>query len=416
MTRQRNRNLQLDVLRGVAILLVFGRHLTVPTPDGPVGMLAAMWHRIGWLGVDLFFVLSGFLIGGLLIAELQQRGRINVGRFLIRRGLKLYPGYFVFIGYLMLMPVAKALARGESGWSSFSSMLTQLWPNFIFLQNYLGSPAGHTWSLAVEEHFYLLLPFGLATLAATGRMRLLVPLCLATAPVFLAFRILSVSFNEPFSETMSATHLRLDGLLFGVGVRGVAQFVPAAFQAFRHWRGVLGMTGVLLWLPNAFIEPDTALIRTVGLTGTLLGSAAFLTAAYHTHGADFGRYKKYMAPVASMVAWIGVYSYGIYLWHVTVFGILERELAARVTVLAGISELTWLVSTVGVCSGAVLAGAIATRVVEVPVLQLRDRIFPSHSTPLPPNAEKSRQGVARLDESKEVALQVTGELSNEKAV
>ena len=78
------RNLPLDFLRGVAILLVFGRHLELPHPDGFVGVLSEIWFKIGWLGVDLFFVLSGFLIGGLLLTELQQCGKINIGRFLVR--------------------------------------------------------------------------------------------------------------------------------------------------------------------------------------------------------------------------------------------------------------------------------------------------------------------------------------------
>src|SRR5688572_11329479 len=98
------RNLQLDVLRGVAILLVFGRHLEIPRPEGMMGTFAEVWYRLGWIGVDLFFVLSGFLIGGLLVTELQKHGRIDVTRFLVRRGLKIYPAYLVFIGFLMLMP------------------------------------------------------------------------------------------------------------------------------------------------------------------------------------------------------------------------------------------------------------------------------------------------------------------------
>ena len=91
MSSEKNRNLQLDVLRGMAILLVMGRHLEMPRPDGGIGVLAEAWLTIGWLGVDLFFVLSGFLIGGLLLMELDKHGTIAVLRFLIRRGLKIYP-------------------------------------------------------------------------------------------------------------------------------------------------------------------------------------------------------------------------------------------------------------------------------------------------------------------------------------
>ena len=164
------RNLQLDFLRGVAILLVFGRHLELSRPSGAVGVLAEIWFRIGWLGVDLFFVLSGFLIGGLLISEFEKHGKIDVPRFLGRRGLKIYPLYFIFLAYLLLMPTLKTLLHRGDAWGTFSEHWSGVWPNLLFLQNYVGhSSAGHLWTLAVEEHFYLLLPFVLAPLAAGKR-------------------------------------------------------------------------------------------------------------------------------------------------------------------------------------------------------------------------------------------------------
>jgi peptidoglycan/LPS O-acetylase OafA/YrhL len=413
VTRERKRNIQLDVVRGVAILLVFGRHFPVPQLEGPVAVLSTVWYRIGWIGVDLFFVLSGFLIGGLLISESHRFGRINVATFVIRRGLKLYPGYFVFISYLLLMPLAKSVHQGTDPVATLSQMWGALWPNLVFLQNYLGSPAGHTWSLAVEEHFYLLLPFALAALTAGGHARLIVPLCISMAPVFLGLRVMSVLIGDPLAETMAATHLRLDALLWGVGIRGTAQFFPARFQVLREWRSVLVVTGVLLWMPNVFIAPETVFIRTVGLTATFLGSGAFLIAAYHTHAHDFGRFKILAVPVASLVAWIGFYSYGIYLWHVTVFGILEREVVGRLNGLTVSNEVTWLVSVIALGAGAVLVGAAATRVIEVPVLQVRDRIFPSKTAGLP-TGPGSSDNVERQKTVQQIALPVMAEQANAK--
>jgi peptidoglycan/LPS O-acetylase OafA/YrhL len=380
------RNLQLDVLRGVAILLVVGRHLELPRPGGALGILAAGWFHVGWLGVDLFFVLSGFLIGGLLLSELDRHGTINVSRFLIRRGLKIYPPYFVFLAYLVAMPVAKALARGGDAWAVFKDMGTAIVPNLLFLQNYLGSPAGHTWSLAVEEHFYLLLPFVLVALAQKGRARSIVWVCLAAAPVCLMLRCASVCTNDPFAGTLSATHLRLDGLLFGVAIRGAAQYWPSRFLVARRWRGALVCLWVALWLPIYLLEPTTFLIRTAGLSATYVGGAALLLAVYHTRAADFGRWSRYVAPLATGLAWIGVYSYAIYLWHVTAMKILEREIGARV--LTGTSgaaaPLAWLGCVVVIGMGAVVVGVIASKLVDWPVLRLRDRFFPSRSGSLPP--------------------------------
>ena len=394
MKYDRKRNLQLDILRGMAVLLVFGRHLELPRPEGMVGAFAWMWFRIGWLGVDLFFVLSGFLIGGLLVTELQKHARIDITRFLVRRGLKIYPAYFVFIAYLILMPTAKALARGGNAWATITGEWAQYWPNLLFLQNYVGNnPAGHTWTLAVEEHFYLMLPFALAALIALGRVRLLVPLCLVAVPALVfTLRCLSVWTGDAFAVKMSASHLRLDALLFGVGIRGVAQYFPERFGAARRWRGWLFAAGVALWSLNVFIEPGTAFIRTIGLTGTYLGSAAFLLALYHTHADDLGRWKRYVSPAAALVAWIGVYSYTIYLWHVTVMGILARELGGRLLAPAGgSSPVLWVVCALGISAGAVLTGVIASKVVEWPVLRLRDRFFPSRSGSLPVATPRSNR-------------------------
>jgi len=395
MKHGNKRNIQLDILRGLAILLVFGRHLELPRPDGIAGVFAGTWHRIGWLGVDLFFVLSGFLIGGLLVTELHHYGHIDIGRFLIRRGLKIYPPYFVFIGYLMLMPVVKAILAGNNAWTTFTTEWGKYWPNLLFLQNYVGTnPAGHTWTLAVEEHFYLLLPFLLAGLVWLGCVRTLLPLCLLVVPALLfGLRIMSVFTEDSFSVKMSATHLRLDALLFGVGIRSVAQYWPARFQVMRQWRAWLVPAGLACWSLNIFIEPGSAFIRTVGLTANYLGSAAFLFAAYHTHATDFGRWKDFVSPVASAVAWIGVYSYAIYLWHVTAMGILGRVFGGRVLAELGTtSPVGWLVAMLGVCAGAVLAGVATSKVVEWPVLRLRDKFFPSRSQPLPLVAGAGEEG------------------------
>jgi peptidoglycan/LPS O-acetylase OafA/YrhL len=300
--------------------------------------------------------------------------------------LKIYPAYFVFLSYLVAMPTAKALLRGGDGWETFKQEWLLYWPNLLFLQNYVGSnPAGHTWTLAVEEHFYLMLPFVLVALVALRRVRVLIPMCLLVVPaLLLGLRCLAVWTSDPFAMKMSASHLRLDALLFGVGIRGVAQYLPEIFAAIRRWRVWLVPAGLALWSLNLFIEPSTGFIRTIGLSATYLGSAAFLTAAYHTHAVDFGRWGRFVSPVASLVGWVGVYSYGIYLWHVTAMGILEREIGGRTLSWAGgASSSVWLVSAVAVCVGAILAGVVASKVVEWPVLRLRDRFFPSRSGTMP---------------------------------
>src|SRR6266511_858077 len=99
---------QLDVLRGVAVVLVLGRHVELPatTVAPAVQAAATFWYQIGWVAIDLFFVLSGFLISGLLFTEYQKHGTVRIGRFLIRRGFKIYPAFYVMLA-------ANVAARSE---------------------------------------------------------------------------------------------------------------------------------------------------------------------------------------------------------------------------------------------------------------------------------------------------------------
>ena len=127
------RNASLDVLRGLAIVLVLGVHYK---------HVYNVWTKLGGVGVDLFFVLSGFLISGLLFAEFKKTGSIDFKRFFIRRGFKIYPAYYAVI--LFYAP----FAFHRLGWS-----------DFLFLQSYRAGILGQAWSLSVEEHFYILLPF-----------------------------------------------------------------------------------------------------------------------------------------------------------------------------------------------------------------------------------------------------------------
>src|SRR5277367_6183127 len=133
------RNKRLDVLRCVAVVTVILHHSGDST----------FFTQAGWTGVDLFFVLSGFLISGLLFSEYKKRRAISFKRFYIRRGLKIYPAFYVFL-----------LVTAVGGWWGFHSVApaTMYLNEIFFVMNYLGGVWTHTWSLGVEEHFYIILP------------------------------------------------------------------------------------------------------------------------------------------------------------------------------------------------------------------------------------------------------------------
>lgn len=131
------RQRELDLLRGLAIILVLFRHYNIFTP----------LFNIGWMGVDLFFVLSGYLVSGLLFKEYLKYGSIKAMRFLIRRGFKIYPLFYLLMIITIILQIL--IKKPLTSYQLFSELL--------FVQNYFGNFYYHTWSLAVEEHFYVLL-------------------------------------------------------------------------------------------------------------------------------------------------------------------------------------------------------------------------------------------------------------------
>ncbi|WP_395334612.1 acyltransferase [Novosphingobium sp. BL-8H] len=153
------RKVELDFLRGIAILLACGWHFNQTlTGIAPLDWLLTPGRKIGWAGVDLFFVLSGFLIGGLLFSEYENEGGFRPGRFLIRRAFKIWPVLYSFI-------LLQLLIRQHPWQSYFFQCL-------FHVQNYFPTPLSQLWSLAVEEQFYL--AFAIlyaAVLAFAGNIR-----------------------------------------------------------------------------------------------------------------------------------------------------------------------------------------------------------------------------------------------------
>ena len=158
--RDRQRQPGLDLLRALAIIVVVIYHAGImgfPLPNRV--------HRWGWIGVDLFFVLSGYLIGGQLLAELARNNRLNLPQFYTRRALRILPAYFVILAIYFLLPL----------WREYPDMAQPLWKFLFSIQNIAlhgGTSFSHAWSLAVEDQFYLALPFLLLVLFWRPRVRL----------------------------------------------------------------------------------------------------------------------------------------------------------------------------------------------------------------------------------------------------
>jgi peptidoglycan/LPS O-acetylase OafA/YrhL len=384
------RMIQLDVLRGIAILLVLNRHPVITWPyAGPLLMrIMHCLYNLGWTGVDLFFVLSGFLIGGLLFSEIKKTNTLNVKRFLIRRGFKIWPAYMVFIAYVFCFTVYE---------TSLPKACRLIWPNVLHLQNYFGSVRGHTWSLAVEEHFYLLLPlfllFVIRRRRADGSMPAIPIAAIVLMVVCTGLRYLINPHREmKWEQVIAATHTRIDGLFFGVMLAYFYHLYPQKLARVARHRALLILLGLALISPMAFIDQgDTPFVWTIGVTMLYLGYGCILMAFVHAKPGEGWLGKAVTSPVARVIAWIGVFSYSIYLWqmdiaHRPLTWLLQRLIGGPITnqpIRFRHESLVWLVFTLGFWTAAILGGVVMAKLIEMPVLTLRERLFPREDRPVP---------------------------------
>ncbi len=350
----------LDVLRGVAILLVLGRHRE----------MHPVWYQVGWAGVDLFFVLSGFLVSSLLFAEYRKHGSLDLKRFYARRAFKIYPAFYLFIGAVVLSHLVLGKPfRPE-----------QLWRELLFIQNFDSGLCIHTWSLAVEEHFYLLL--GLVAWGLTRSHRrenpfTAVPLLVtAIAVCSLALRVMAFTSRpyDPFTHSF-ATPNRLDALFFGVLLGYIHQFHAVATRSFvdRH-RLLLSVVCALLACVPLLADHRSVFMGTAGYTLLYLGCGGLLLLAIHpTPTRQPSPWRGFVPRLTQPLAAVGRCSYGIYLWHVLVLLGLEQWELAR----PGELPQAW-VSLLYV-AGSILVGVVMTRLIEQPALALRDRWWPSRT-------------------------------------
>lgn len=356
------RLVSIDFLRGLAVSLVLFRHF------GIIDWLS----DIGWSGVDLFFVLSGFLVSGILFSEYTKSGTIKPMRFLIRRGLKIYPLFYLFI----LLTTVKSLAvyllslEGNKNFS-LSGLLSEL----FFVQNYFDGLWAHTWSLAVEEHFYLLLILIITTLLSIEQLKnfgLFFGLWLIVAVGSLLLRV-NNHLTQPFTidTHMFYTHLRIDSLFFGVLLSYLYHFKKGAFNSFlEKYRWVIGAIGVICLSIMFFFPLQSFVMNTVGLTATYIGYGALLLLCLKNENYFLSTNNFITKTLTKSMAFIGYYSYSIYLFHLAVLVYLIEPFFKHSN-----NEIAFLLYALG----SIVVGVAASRLIEKPVLRFRNNRFPQLS-------------------------------------
>ena len=339
------------------MLLALGWHFArKPTGVPPLTWAASPGGAFGWAGVDLFFVLSGFLIGGLVFAEQQRTGRFDGWRFTVRRAFKLWPVLYL---YLVLQALAGTGRPGDTSGS--------LWPNAVHLQNYLGTSVPHLWSLAVEEQFYLVVAL-LLPLAARRRVRpRTVAAVLTTALVVaLALRIAATARGWDPVDVQWQLQFRADSLAAGMLLAWLRVHRREAFDALhRRRRSLLAvLAGGTAWL--ALVDKETPLGTSLGYTVAWVWAATVLLLVLDA------RWVPRAGWVSRPMAALGRNSYGIYVWHVLAAQLAVEALGRDYADGGGVNLLVKY-------AAAVVVGVGATQLVERPSLWLRDRLVPGQT-------------------------------------
>ena len=382
----------LDGLRGVAVLLVLSFHfLHIDGEGGVVERTLLAASRSGWAGVDLFFVLSGFLITGILLDARDAPGYF--GAFYARRVLRIFPLYYAYLAVLFLVvPLLSSLdvKAGTQGW---------LWTylgNVLFAREggFEASPyTGHFWSLAVEEQFYLAWPLVVWVLPR----RRLALVCLGLVALAFALRlgIHRTTFNATAAYVL--TPARMDALALGALV-AVAAREPSWWPRVRRgapWLLAASAAAVAaVWVHQAGLFGGDPVVQVWAFGPLATGFAALVVLTVDP--APSSRLSRTLS--RPWLRGAGKYSYGLYVLHYPIFLGLE---AAGLTSLAlsgatG-SRLAGVLAFAAVAGLATFTAALLSwNLLEKPFLRWKDRVpyghpplatrAPAAATPRPPPA------------------------------
>jgi len=330
----------LDGVRGLAIVAVLICHLFWSNNDpagGPLVRFIAQARAAGWVGVDLFFVLSGFLITGILYDTLPDRHFFK--NFYARRMLRIFPLYYGFFALLFLitipagyhwhLTVFRYLTYTDNILFVFNGPITDVpWINI-----------NHFWSLMVEEQFYIVWP--LMVFLLQSRRRIAIAAAVGILASFLT-RLAVVHTGAEighFSLLTSWTPARLDSLFSGallsmiVRSRFRERAITAAVPIMLFSLVVIGV----IWIRSSGFVPDVGTpVATWGVLMLSIGFAAFVAASLR-HGSVFQRFTS-----GSILRFFGRYSYGIYVYHYTIADLINGHLRPVVLAHSGSKFLSVL--------------------------------------------------------------------------
>ena len=336
----------LDVLRGFAVLLVLFLH-------GSYG-----FFKGGWIGVDLFFVLSGYLITSLLLNEYINSGKISILKFYARRALRLFPPLILSILLANALWSFTELYTGANRWQATIAAL------FYFTNLIPGNVSGnmaHLWSLSVEEHFYLFWPFitslFFVKLSYRNSIFGLIVIIFAVA----IFRIVAHNLNFQHIDSFKFTLCRIDVILLGV-------LLAIILSQAKYEKPIINdktATKILLILLFSFMsilfilgEGNIYLLNGgFIITNLICALTVFMAINNPNHFLSSGK----------TLRWLGIRSYGIYVYHFPIFLAFESLRVPH-------SVSNYLIITLMRFVVTLIIAEFSYVYVELPILKLKDRV------------------------------------------
>jgi peptidoglycan/LPS O-acetylase OafA/YrhL len=312
----------LDVLRAFAFFAVFMRHSMPLLPEGyrraglpqPLAELVAGAVSAGQCGVDLFFVLSSWLITTLLLKEIRENGTVNLRLFYIRRGLRIWPLYF---GFLLLCAAAGpwALGYGISGKNLLAFMfLSGNWSIILF--GWPGWALDVLWSISVEEQFYLFW----GALVKWVNARNFQTIALGMIAFSVVVRMLLFVSHAPYEWFWYNTFARLDPIAAGILLAASPKLSAFRLPRFSMFLSLAGIVLCQRWF-NVEAKPATFLDVTLGY---LL--PALLCGIVLKETVDAGAENSHTGFLNRIAVYLGQISYGLYIWHRAVLDFVNRQL------------------------------------------------------------------------------------------
>ncbi|BAU55407.1 acyltransferase family protein [Mucilaginibacter gotjawali] len=363
------RNVQLDFLRFVGVFLVMVNHIYVKG-DSILDNVFKVIRVGGWSGVDLFFVLSGYLVSGLIIKEHKLYGSFNASRFLIRRGFKIYPTYYIFILFSFFLGIySKSVTHKPT--------LAGLFHESVFVANYFSLNNSHLWSISVEEHFYFALALVFLLLLKYKKVQLksFVLIYIFLLVIGIGFRLYNYfTYSDyDFPRDYTKSHFRFDALFFGVLIAYLVNFKEEfiTYILNHKYKIFFVILSVILLSTNFIFDREHYHIVSVfNLAFNPICYGYLMVVIIHI---DKGAFLKVISPLA----YIGTYSYSIYLFHR-----LFDNIAIHAFKNGGIFYYLFYFSS------AFIVGIIISKSIEYPIISIREKYFPSRSKKNQPVFEK----------------------------